>query len=177
MMPIKKQSGYSLLEVMISVVILSVGLAALGLLQISNIQNTYNASNRATAAIVANDMADRIRSNLAAYENGLFADAQTGADNNCSVGSGATVCDFNMMALDDINQWQQHLGNLLPGGVGVVCVDNGVIDDGNPGATQCSGNGNTVVKVFWRETAGFGVATDLDNVNNQWQAFGLVVYP
>ncbi len=169
--------GYSLLEVMVAVVILSVGLAALGLLQVVNVQNTYNANNRAVAATAARDMADRIRANLVAYENGLFANASVGANNNCATGGGGTVCNFTAMAQDDLAQWQQQLGALLPAGAGVVCVDNGVIDDGNPGAPGCSGTGNTVIKVFWRETASFSDDLNADDVNNQWQSFGLVVYP
>ena len=69
-------------------VILSIGLAGLGLLQVNNVQNTYNANNRAAAATAAADMADRIRANLVAYEAGLFADVSTGSDNGCSDGGG-----------------------------------------------------------------------------------------
>jgi hypothetical protein len=82
------------------------------------------------------------------------------------------------MAQDDFNQWQTNLGNILPAGTGVVCVDNGNIDDGDgEGDPACSGTGNTVVKVFWRENASFSDDQAADDINNQWQAFGLVVYP
>ena len=172
-----RQRGYSLIEVMLTVVILSIGLAGLGLLQVNNVQNTYNANNRAAAATAAADMADRIRANLVAYENGLFADINTGSNNSCADGSGGTVCNFTQMAQDDMNQWLTNLGNILPGGTGVVCVDNGDVDDGQPGAAACSGTGNTVVKVFWRENASFSDDVAADDVDNQWQAFGLVVYP
>ena len=74
----QSQQGYSLIEVMLTVVILSIGLAGLGLLQVNNVQNTYNANNRAAAATAASDMADRIRANLVAYENGLFTDVTQG---------------------------------------------------------------------------------------------------
>ena len=168
------QQGYSLIEVMLTVVILSIGLAGLGLLQVNNVQNTYNANNRAAAATAAADMADRIRANLVAYEAGLFTDVSTGSDNNCSNG---TECNFTQMAEDDLNQWLTNLGNILPDGAGVVCVDNGVVDDGEPGAPDCSGTGNTVVKVFWRENASFSDDVAADDIDNEWQAFGLVVYP
>lgn len=173
------QQGYSLIEVMITVVILSIGLAGVGLLQVNNVQNTYNANNRAAAATAAADMADRMRANLVAYENGLFANISAGEDNNCADGSGS-VCSFTEMAQDDMNQWLTNLGNILPEGIGVVCVDNGAIDDvgaGDPPDPACSGTGNTVVKVFWRESAAFSDDRNADNIDNQWQAFGLVVYP
>ncbi len=175
--PSHRAYGYSLLEVMIAVVILSIGLTALGLLQVANVQNTYNSNNRAMAATAARDMADRMRANLVAYENGLFANAVGGANNNCATGGGGTICNFTTMAQDDLAQWQQQLGNILPAGAGIVCVDNGTLDDGNPAAPACSGTGNTVVKVFWRETASFSGTLNADDVNNQWQSFGLAVYP
>ena len=171
------QQGYSLIEVMLTVVILSIGLAGLGLLQVNNVQNTYNANNRAAAATAASDMADRIRANLVAYENGLFTNINSGSDNGCSTGGGGTVCNFTQLAQDDLDQWITNLANILPGGTGIVCVDNGVVDDGEPGAPACTGTGNTVVKVFWRENASFSDDVAADDVDNQWQAFGLVVYP
>lgn len=172
-----RQRGYSLIEVMLTVVILSIGLAGLGLLQVNNVQNTYNANNRALAATAASDMADRIRANLVAYESGLFSNINAGSDNGCADGTGSTECNFTQMAQDDFNQWTTNLGNILPEGAGVVCVDNGEVDDGEPGAPACSGTGNTVVKVFWRESAGFSDDRNADDIDNAWQAFGLVVYP
>lgn len=174
-----KNKGYSLLEVMVAVVIMSIGLTALGLLQVANVQNSYNANNRAVAAMAAQSMADRIRANLSAYESGTFANVAgtAGVLGGCSDGTGATTCTAQQMAQDDLARWQAELATTLPQGGGVVCVDDGQLDDGNPGAPQCSGNGNTVVKVFWRETAGFSSTTNADDVNNQWQAFGIAVYP
>jgi type IV pilus assembly protein PilV len=172
-----RQQGYSLIEVMLTVVILSIGLAGLGLLQVNNVQNTYNANNRAAAATAASDMADRIRANLLAYENGIFSNISTGSDNGCATGGGGTECNFTQMAQDDFNQWTTNLANILPQGAGIVCVDNAVIDDGEPGAPACTGTGNTVVKVFWRENASFSDDQAGDDIDNQWQAFGLVVYP
>lgn len=171
------QQGYSLIEVMLTVVILSIGLAALGLLQVNNVQNTYNANNRSAAATAAADMADRIRANLVAYENGLFSNIDTGSDNNCAAGAGTTECNFTQMAQDDLNQWLTNLANILPAGQGIICVDNGITDDGVPGAPACSGTGNTVVKVFWRESASFSDDQAGDDIDNQWQSFGLVVFP
>lgn len=172
-----KQSGYSLLEVMIAVVILSIGLAALGLLQVGNVQNSYNAHNRSLAAAAAANMAERIRTNLQAYENGSFVEAGAGALNNCSGGADVDACTPEQMAEDDLARWQEELTQILPQGAGIVCTDNGAVDDGTPTATACSGTGNTVVKVFWRETANFSTQITTDDVNNEWQAFGLVVYP
>ena len=172
-----KQSGYSLLEVMIAVVILSIGLAALGLLQVGNVQNSYNSHNRSLAATSAQNMGERLRSNLLGYANGEFINASLGILGTCSTSNSAEACTPEQLAQDDLARWQAELEQVLPEGAGVVCLDDGVVDDGTPDAPACSGTGNTVVKVFWRESASFSTQITTDDIDNAWQAFGLVVYP
>ncbi len=171
--------GYSLLEVMVAVVILSIGLVAMGLLQVANVQNSYNAHNRSVAAQESNNLADRIRANLFGYENGLYTAVNAGNRSGlgCSDGSGATQCTPEQIAEDDYIRWSNQLAAVLPEGQGIICIDDGELDDGSPDDPQCSNNGNTVIKVFWRETASFGNAISTDDVENEWQAFGLAVYP
>ena len=169
-------NGYSLIEVMVAVLILSLGLAGMGLLQVINVKNTYNANSRSTAATYAKYMAEQMRANVEAYERGQFVNASTGSANNC-VGS-AVDCTPQQLAQDDLNRWQNQLDDLLPQGQGIICVDgsDGATDDGVPGAPACSGNGQTVVKIFWRETANAGGNAGSD-VDNEWQAYGLTAYP
>ena len=57
------QQGFTLLEVMISLVIFSIGLIGLAGLQAIGLQNNYSAYNRTVATQVAYDLADRIRNN------------------------------------------------------------------------------------------------------------------
>ena len=172
----KFSDGYSLIEVMVAVLILSLGLAGMGLLQVINVKNTYNANNRSVAATYAKYMTEQMRANVEAYELGHFVNATTGSANSC-VGSAAN-CTPQQLAQDDLSRWQNQLGALLPGGEGIICVDgsDGATDDGVPGAPACSGNGQTVVKIFWRETANAGGDGGSD-IDNEWQAYGLTVYP
>lgn len=171
------QQGYSLIEVMLTVVILSIGLAALGLLQVNNVQNTYNANNRAVATNAAMDMANRIRTNMAGYAQQIFTDLSTGADKNCTNNTD-NLCTPAELGQDDFNQWQLNLAAVLPQGSGTVCTDSTPFD-GIPGTTACDGVGNNVIKVFWRENASFSdetVADDIDGATT-WQVFALVFSP
>jgi type IV pilus assembly protein PilV len=57
------QSGFTLLEVMIALVIFSIGLLGLSGLQAISLQNNQVAYSRTVATMLAYDMADRIRAN------------------------------------------------------------------------------------------------------------------
>lgn len=69
---LKRQSGVSLLEVLIAVLVLSVGLLGIAGLQTANIRNTQSAHQRTVAVLLAASMAERIRANPAAAITGAF---------------------------------------------------------------------------------------------------------
>ncbi len=56
-------SGYTLVEVLVAVVILSVGLLGLAGMQARGMRNSHDAYLRSQAAILAYDIADRMRAN------------------------------------------------------------------------------------------------------------------
>ena len=56
-----KQTGSSLLEVLVAVVILAFGLLGLAGLQISSVKSSHSAYLRSQATLLAYDMADRMR--------------------------------------------------------------------------------------------------------------------
>jgi type IV pilus assembly protein PilV len=66
------QVGVSLLEVLIAVLVLSVGLLGIAGLQTANLRNTQSAHQRTVAVLLAVSMSERIRANPTAAEAGLF---------------------------------------------------------------------------------------------------------
>lgn len=68
-----RQRGVSLLEVLIAVLVLSVGLLGIAGLQTANLRNSQSAQQRTIAVVLATSMAERIRSNVAIARNGGFA--------------------------------------------------------------------------------------------------------
>lgn len=171
---IRHQSGYTLVEVMIAVLVLSVGLAALGLLQVSTVQNTYNSNNRALAVMSAEAMIDRVRANIGSYELGAYTNLLVpGPIGNCT---DVSPCDPIAIAQSEFAAWNIELAQNLPQGSGVLCMDgaDGDINDGTPGAPSCGGGVN-VIKVFWRESHSVGGAGE--NVSNQWRVFGTPYFP
>lgn len=69
---IQRQRGVSLLEVLIAVLVLSVGLLGVAGLQTANIRNTQSAHQRTMAVLLASSMGERIRANAVAAVNGSY---------------------------------------------------------------------------------------------------------
>ncbi len=60
----KSSSGFTLIEIMIAIVIVSIGLLAYAGLQMDGLKQTHAALFRSQAALSTHDMADRLRANL-----------------------------------------------------------------------------------------------------------------
>jgi len=115
----KRMQGFNLVEVLIALIIMSVGMLGIAGLYVHSMQAGRTSLFRHHAVTLAGDVADRIRANpraLAAYGGG-------GADNNCV--SGGIDCTPAAMAANDIFLWQQQAVDTLPTGtVAVAFLDN-----------------------------------------------------
>ena len=120
-LPRHRVRGFTLVEVLVALVIMSVGMLGIAGLYVHSMQAGRTSMFRHHAVTLVGDVADRIRANpraFAAYAGG-------GANNNCV--SGGIDCTNVQMAANDIFLWQQQAAEYLPGGnVGIV-FDNGVI--------------------------------------------------
>lgn len=108
------QSGFSLVEVMIALVIMSIGMLGIAGLYVQSLQAGRTSMFRHHAVTLAGDIADRIRANptaAAAYDH-LPNDA--GVDNSCV--TGGVDCTPGEMAANDIFLWQAQADDTLPGG-------------------------------------------------------------
>jgi type IV pilus assembly protein PilV len=163
--------GFTMLEVMISIVIIAFGLLGVAGLQAFALKNTQSANFRLTATTLANDMIDRMKSNHAGVSNGNYNSPDSGdyaAGVNCN---GATPCTGALLADFDRAEWARRVRQALPGGTGIVCLDSTPNDGASAGAPSCDGAGNVmyVVKIWWaddRTSRGAAVAPQLF-----WTAF------
>ena len=123
-MKIKKQSGFSLIEVLITLVILSFGLMALAYLQLRSMQLNHGAYLRTQIQVLTYDMVDRLRANrteamtTSNYQLALATEPPEPAT-NCN----ALICSENQMAQFDLYEWRQYLANYLPQGKGAIHRD------------------------------------------------------
>lgn len=116
----QQMQGFSLIEAMVALVVLSVGMLGIAALHGQSLAANRSAQLRTHAVNLAGDMADRIRVNrlgAAAYEG-------PAANNACDPQTGGGVdCTPAEMAAHDLFIWQDRLGTLLPNGAGSVDYD------------------------------------------------------
>ncbi|HEX7027562.1 MAG TPA: type IV pilus modification protein PilV [Gammaproteobacteria bacterium] len=108
----KINKGSSMIEVLIAVLVLSIGLLGLAGLQASSLQYTHDAHTRTTAAILAYDLIERIHVNDESAADYTSGDS---CDNQESCCSAATVSVDN-----DLMCWTLALQQQLPNGAGSV---------------------------------------------------------
>ena len=139
-------AGFTMLEVLITMVILSIGLLGLAGMQANGLKNNHLAYVRSQATLLAYDMSDRMRSNMAGVEagsyNNLSGDPVT-TPPDCEV----EVCSPASMASYDYAKWSAALASNLPKGEGAVSVAAGIYtvsvmwdDDKKGTGTDCSAN-------------------------------------
>lgn len=117
----KQQRGFSLVEVLIALIIMSVGMLGIAGLYVHSMQAGRTSMFRHHAVTLAGDIADRIRANPRAA--GVYAGGP--ANNNCV--DGGVDCAPDEMAQNDIFVWQQQAQDTLPSGQVFIVFDNGPI--------------------------------------------------
>ncbi|MDG2288271.1 MAG: type IV pilus modification protein PilV [Woeseiaceae bacterium] len=116
-----KVRGFTLIEVLIALVIMSVGMLGIAGLYVHSMQAGRTSILRHNAVTLAGDIADRIRANPRAGA----AYAQAGANNNCV--DGGVNCTIGEMAANDIFLWDQQAEATLPNGQVSIVVENGLV--------------------------------------------------
>lgn len=113
-----KQSGFTLLEVLVAVLVLAIGLLGLAGLMASTIRNNHSAYQRTQATWLAYDIADRMRVNRAAALANAY-DTTLGTPAACV----ASPILAGAIADQDVTDWKTRLACALPAGDGSVVVD------------------------------------------------------
>lgn len=117
----RRQRGFSLIEVLIALIIMSVGMLGIASLYVQSMQAGRTSLFRHHAVTLAGDVADRIRANRTA---GVVYEDPDGANNNC-IAAGVD-CTAAQMAMHDILIWQQQATDTLPNGAVNVTFNGGV---------------------------------------------------
>lgn len=154
-------SGFTLLEVMIALLIFSVGLLGLAGLQAGSLESNKTADMRSIAVIQAHDMAERIRANQRGktqlYWN--VAAAPSGYT-NCVTGTCTTADD---VANWDIYEWETGLAQQLPSGQGTI--------------NRASATSPYVIRVFWDDNHSGANLTDCKTGANELKCYEMTFLP
>jgi len=114
-----KQQGFSLLEVLITLVILAIGLLGLAGLQATGLKNNLSAYHRTQATQLAYDIADRMRANISAIGSYATNDPSAASTNAACLEVGA-ACTPTVMASHDLKEWSQAITSELPFGQATI---------------------------------------------------------
>ncbi len=116
----KSQSGFTMVETLVALVVLAIGMLGIAALYLNSLQAGRTAIYRTQAVTLAADLADSIRSNRAAVANygNVYGDAFA-AVGACATTAGCSATD---LAATDLSRWKAALAQLLPNGQGQVVV-------------------------------------------------------
>lgn len=109
---IVREKGFSLVEVLVALVLLSIGLLGLAGLQTRGVRDNHGAYLRTQATLCVKDLVDRMRANRPAALAGDY-----------DIAFGVVAAGGEAVAAQDLNQWQQNLAQLPGPGQGRVVVD------------------------------------------------------
>ncbi|WP_066016222.1 type IV pilus modification protein PilV [Endozoicomonas atrinae] len=133
--PEKKNRGVGLVEVLISLLVITIGILGMAGVHSSSLQYNQSSYVQSQATFLATDMLDRIQANNSLARSGTNYQVglndleysqciESGYPNNCETGS----CSPQEMAAYDILQWKFQLTCQLPGSKGSITYldSNGV---------------------------------------------------
>lgn len=107
---LKKQSGVGLIEVMLAILILSIGFLAAAKMQVEGMRYSQSAYFLSQANLMLRDMTDRMRANRQGVLDGHYNSATTAAGTSSpACVSAGNKCTPAQIALNDIHSWSNYL--------------------------------------------------------------------
>jgi type IV pilus assembly protein PilV len=148
---VARESGSSLIEVLVSVVILAVGLLGLGALQLRSMQLSTIALGRSIATSHAIVISERMRANRA----GMALEAYDNVNSAFTATCFSTGCTPAQMAANDVAVWREGVASALPAGRATVCRDSSPGDgDTTNAACDWAATAPYRIKIFWADGRG-----------------------
>lgn len=172
--PRRRQRGVSLVEVLIAVLIFSLGMMGLGGLLIFAIQSNHVAFQRTQATFLARAMADRMSANPIGVWNGDYNSTTypLNVTQDCSTG-----CTPDLLAVYDQQMWSSQLKTFLPVdpnlNATIACdkTKAGYVPQGTQLTLRPPYGGTCTMTIRWTE---HGTAS---NGTNQTQTFNWAFQP
>jgi len=177
------QTGSSLIEVLVSLIVFSFALLGLANLQVVSKQNNHDAVQRLTATLLSKDIISKMRSN--ATELGTYTSAagtrtlgrtSITAEPTPTCQGAATPCTTTQLAIHDLWQWEQAIdgatetksgssvgGMLLPTG----CITGPATGDAGVYTIAIAWRGKATLKNSAISTC--GASTGLYGTNNEFR--------
>ena len=160
--PCARQKGATMLEMMVSILVLSFGLLGLLGLLTHGLKMTSSSHVRTIAAQQVADMAEKISANpYFAYEYAPPSDSLTTDCLTTTKCSNDPTLIPDLIANTEYALWRDNVEALLPGGEGTVCLHTPSaqdIADRLSSNFTCSAAGRITIKVCWNERSRVGIS-------------------
>lgn len=163
------RNGFTLLEVLIALLVFSLGLLGMaGLLAVS-VQTNHSAYLRTQATFLAQGMADRMRANIMGlWNSGGSGSAYDGTYNSSTAGNtgtaclGSNACTWSQVVARDQTIWSNQLVSFLPNpSATIACVPTGAAPGLNAIVELPPYTGQCRIVISWNEKS--AEATHADN--------------
>ncbi len=122
-----KVSGHSLLEVLIAVVVFSVGIIGVASLMLVSMRANDAALTRTQSTMLANEMYEKILANIPGAAAGNYTVAMgSSLPTTTSPECDTAICDVAQLAAWDLVEWAARANRVLPGADAAIAVDTSV---------------------------------------------------
>lgn len=144
---LKTQQGFTMVEILVTMVVLAVGLLGIAGLETVSMRMNQSAYFRTQASVIAQDIIGRMRANTP----GIQVDAYNGLPDPQRVSDCLTTtgCLPDEMANNDAFDWITSISRILPSGQGMVCIDSTPDDGAGSLSASCDGVGDLYVAKLW----------------------------
>lgn len=117
-MSMNRQRGFTLIEILVSMLILTVGILGVAAMQLVSFQTNQSAFSRSQATYLAQDIFDRIRANPAGYNTTVIYDDIDACDGaaipvNPACINSTAGCSPQATAQQDIRDWASGFLNVF----------------------------------------------------------------
>ena len=150
----KNIQGYTLMEVLVALAVLSIGLLGMAGMQLFSLKSAHSAYLQTQASYFAYDLIDKMRANQVGFDNGYYdtsiSSIPGGVITNCQ--STSANCSENELASFELRQWKCSLGSYAADPVCVAPYNMTTILPNGDGEVVRNGKDVTVT-VQWQEGA------------------------
>ena len=105
---LKTKQGIGLIEVLVAVMLISVGFLAVARMQVEGMRFSQSAYYRSQGYFMANDIVDRMRANLQGVAEGAY-DNKTTDTSYIAPDCSTAICTPAQIALKDLSEWRANL--------------------------------------------------------------------
>lgn len=113
----RKQAGFTMLEVLVTMIIVSFGLLGIAGIIMNGLKNNQSSYARSQASWLANDIVDRMRANVVVAEGSTLPYNLALIAATPAQAAPATIVNSDLIA------WRTALANTLPSGTGSVSLN------------------------------------------------------